>query len=53
MAANIVEIADRTGLLEYEVVQRLIRLGLQGIDEIDDEMLFSAVSGPRTENLTD
>lgn len=38
MATDIGEIADRTGL--------------QDIDETDDELLFGAVSGPRTEDCT-
>lgn len=53
MAANVEEIADRTGLPESEVIRRLIRLGLQDIDEIDDEVLFGAVSSPNAANATD
>lgn len=53
MVADVEEIAERTGLQESEVIRRLIRLGLQDIDEIDDEVLFGAVSGPKTANATD
>ena len=44
LATQVSEIADRTGLPESEVISRLIRLGLQDIDEIDDGVLFGTVS---------
>lgn len=53
LVANVDEIADRTGLPESEVIRRLIRLGLQDIDEIGDEVLFGAVSRPNAANATD
>lgn len=53
LAANVGEIADRTGLPEAEVIRRLIRLGLQDIDEIGDEVLFGTVSAPNATNGPD
>lgn len=53
MVADIEAIVDRTGLQETEVIRRLIRLGLQDVDEIDDEVLFGAVSGSKTVNATE
>lgn len=53
VATSIDEIAERTGLSEAEVLRRLVRLGLQDVDEIDDEVLFGAVSGPYTGNTID
>lgn len=53
LAADVEEIAARTGLPESEVIRRLIRLGLQDIDEIGDEVLFGPVSGPNVPNATD
>lgn len=53
LAVTIDAIANRTGLTEYEVVQRLIRLGLQDVEEIDDEVLFGAASSPRTGDHSD
>lgn len=53
LAVNIDEIANRTDLSEYEVVLRLIRLGLQDIEEIDDEVLFGSVSSPETRDHID
>lgn len=49
LAENVEEIAGRTGLSESEVIRRLIRLGLQDIDEIDDEVLFGMVSTEQIE----
>ncbi|ACV12236.1 CopG domain protein DNA-binding domain protein [Halorhabdus utahensis DSM 12940] len=45
LAADVDEIADRTGLPESEVINRLVRLGLQDIDDIDDSVLFGTISG--------
>ncbi|WEL18808.1 Putative antitoxins containing the HTH domain [Halorhabdus sp. SVX81] len=45
VAADVDEIADRTGLPESEVINRLVRLGLQDIDDIDDSVLFGTISG--------
>lgn len=53
MAADIEEIAERTGLREAEVIRRLIRLGLQDVDEIGDEVLFGTASGPNAANAID
>lgn len=53
LAADVEEIAGRTGLSESEVIRRLIRLGLQDVDEIDDEVLFGVVAGPITSDATD
>ena len=53
LGENVEEIADRTGLSESEVIRRLIRLGLQDVDEIDDEVLFGVVSSPNTPNATE
>jgi len=50
LAADVEELAVRTGLPETEVIRRLIRLGLQDTDEIGDEVLFGAVSGPNAAN---
>ncbi|WP_436925765.1 ribbon-helix-helix domain-containing protein [Halosimplex amylolyticum] len=53
LAADVDEIARRTGLPESEVIHRLIRLGLQDVEEIDDEVLFGSVSGPKGGDATD
>lgn len=53
VAADVHEIAERTGLAETEVLRRLVRLGLQDVDEIGDEVLFGAVAGPNGANATD
>lgn len=53
VAASVDEIAERTGLSEAEVIRRLVRLGLQDVDEIDDEVLFGDVAGPKTGNATE
>lgn len=50
LVADVDEIACRTGLRESEVVRRLVRLGLQDVDEIGEEVLFGAVSGPYAAN---
>ena len=44
IAASVSEIADRTHLPEDVVVQQLLRLGLQDVETIGDEVLFGAVS---------
>jgi hypothetical protein len=38
--ANINMIAERTGLDDSEVIRRLVRLGLQDVAEIGDEVLL-------------
>lgn len=53
LAENVEEIAARTDLSESEVIRRLIRLGIQDIDYINDEVLFGEVSIPNTSNATD
>lgn len=53
VAASVDQIAERTGLSEAEVVRRLVRLGLQDVEDIDDEVLFGAVSGPKTGDATE
>jgi predicted DNA-binding protein len=42
METRVDEIATRTGLDRSEVVRRLIRLGLDDIDQIGDEALLIA-----------
>ncbi|WP_206425030.1 hypothetical protein [Halosimplex salinum] len=53
LAADVEEISDRTGLPETEVIHRLVKLGLQDIDEIDDDVLFGTVSGPKGGDATE
>lgn len=53
LARNVDEIAARTGLQESEVIRRLIRLGLQDVNEIGHEVLFGQVSGPNGADATD
>lgn len=53
VAASVDEIAERTGLSEVEVIRRLVRLGLQDVEDIDDEVLFGAVAGPKPGDVTE
>jgi len=52
MAADVEEIAARTGLPESEVIRRLIRLGMQDVEEIGDEVLFGAISDTHATSKT-
>jgi hypothetical protein len=38
--ADITDIAERTGLDDSEIIRRLVRLGLQDVEEIGDEALL-------------
>lgn len=53
MAVDVEEIAARTGLPTSEVIRRLIRLGVQDVEEIGDEVLFGAVSDTHATSETD
>lgn len=53
MADTVEEIATRTGLQESEVIRRLIRLGVQDVEEIGDEVLYGAVSDTYATSETD
>jgi hypothetical protein len=53
MAADVEDIAVRTGLPESEVIRRLIRLGVQDVDDIGDEVLFGTVSDAGATSETD
>lgn len=45
---NIEGISDRTGLDKSEVSRRLLKLGLQDVEEIGDEVLFGVDVDPAT-----
>ncbi len=42
VAGDIEDLAERAGLSESEVIRRLLRLGLQDIEQIGDEALLAA-----------
>jgi hypothetical protein len=48
MEDSVEAIADRLDLDESEVLRRLVRLGLQDVEEIGDEVLMGAVDTPDT-----
>ena len=49
MEDSVEAIADRIGMDASEVLRRLVRLGLQDVDDVGDVVLMGAVKTPDTE----
>jgi predicted transcriptional regulator len=47
LRAQVQAVADRTNLSESEVLRRLLRLGLEDVDECGDQVLLGDAAIPR------